>query len=205
MNLAVKIIHQKRAKDRYIMLLGELIEEVLKIHAGRYITTLPEDVDHLSPPPNLREAAAAPGARDDIRRQTQEHRRIRHRIVHEAGQSLIGIDDRQLAAPLRCLNVDAFGDQSRSERIPVLDRRNEDDSLAVRQCGRSEAADRAIQKVLVLVKLHHMIAGPSFRQKTIPIPVFSGVDLLLAWMTIAVRNSAHKYYLDRPIMRFKWP
>src|SRR5580704_5934426 len=180
MNLAVKIIHQKRAKDRYIMLLGELIEEVLKIHAGRYITTLPEDVDHLSPPANLREAVASPGAGDDIRCQTQEYRGIRHPVVHEAGQSFIRIDDRQLAAFLGCLDVYAFGDKARAEGIPVLDRRNEDNSLAVRQRGGSEATNRPIQKVLILVELHHVIARCSLRQKAIPIAVLSGITLFMA-------------------------
>ena len=59
----------------------------------------------------------------------------------------------------------------------MLDRRNQDDPLAVRQCGSSEATNRAIQKVLVLVKLHHMIAWPSVRQKTIPIAVLSGITV----------------------------
>ena len=100
--------------------------------------------------------------------------------MHEAGQSFIGIDDRQLTAFLGRLDVYAFGDQARTEGIPMLDRRNQDNSLAVRQGGGREATNRAIQKVLILIKLHHMIAWLQLPSEDDPSRHAPGIILFMA-------------------------
>ena len=99
-HLAVEVIHHERAEDGDLVLVGELVELILKVHAGSHVSSLPEHVHHLAPPANLRVAPAAARLRDDIRGQAKEHRRIRHGVTHELRQKLVGIDDRELPTTL---------------------------------------------------------------------------------------------------------
>ena len=45
---------------------------------------------------------------------------------------------------------------------------DENDAFAVRQRGRREAADDAIEEVLILVEMHDVIARGGVRQKVVP-------------------------------------
>ena len=47
-------------------------------------------------------------------------------------------------------------------------RRHQDQTLAVRERGSREATDGAIEKLLILVKLHDVIARPRVGQETMP-------------------------------------
>jgi hypothetical protein len=96
MNVAVEVVHQERTEDREVMLLGELIEEVLEVHAGGDVPALPQDVDHLSPPTHSWVASSSARLSDDVPGEAEEERRIRHGIPHEAGQELVGVHHRQL-------------------------------------------------------------------------------------------------------------
>ena len=66
-HIAVKVIHQKRAEDRDIVRVGEVVEQILEVHAGGYVPSLPKDVDHFAPPAYLRVAARSAGPCDDVR------------------------------------------------------------------------------------------------------------------------------------------
>ena len=83
-------------------------------------------------------------------------------------QELVGVNDGELSTALRGLHIDAFGLQARAEGIPVGERRHQDDALAVGERGSGEATDGAIEKVLVLVELHDVIARCRVGQKTAP-------------------------------------
>jgi hypothetical protein len=50
-----------------------------------------------------------------------------HCLAHEARQKVVGVDDRQLARPLRGIDVHAFGFQSRPKGVPVGRCRHQDD------------------------------------------------------------------------------
>ncbi len=66
------------------MLLGELIEQVLEVHAGGDVPALPQDIHHFSPPAHS--LVTPPGARisDDVGGEAEEDGRIRHGVPHEA-------------------------------------------------------------------------------------------------------------------------
>src|SRR6202011_2792699 len=65
-NLAVEVVHHERAKDGDLMLVGEVVELILKGHARSHVPSFPQEVHHLAPPTNL--GVAAPTARpgDDL-------------------------------------------------------------------------------------------------------------------------------------------
>jgi len=65
-HLAIEVIHQKRAEERDVLLVAELIEQILEAHAAGYVPSLPKDVDHLAPPAHLRVAAGSAGPCDDL-------------------------------------------------------------------------------------------------------------------------------------------
>src|ERR1043166_3439557 len=52
-HFAVEVVHQERAEDRDVVLFGELIEQVLEVHAGGNVPALPQDIHHFSPPTHL--------------------------------------------------------------------------------------------------------------------------------------------------------
>src|SRR5438874_10081827 len=89
MHFAVEVVHEERAEDRDVMLSCELIEQVFKVHAGGDVPALPEDIDHLPPPTDSFVAASSSRLSDHVRGETEEYRRIRHVVPHEAGKEFI--------------------------------------------------------------------------------------------------------------------
>ena len=89
-------------------------------------------------------------------------------MLHEPRQKLVGVNNTQLSAFLRALYVDPFRHQPRSKGIPVGQSGDENDAFAVRQRGRRKATDYAIEKVLVLVEMHDVIARGGVRQNVVP-------------------------------------
>src|SRR5437868_6118814 len=85
MHFAVEVVHEERAEDRDVMLSCELIEQIFEVHAGGDVPALPKDIDHLSPPTDFLVAASSPRLSDHVRGETEEYRRIRHGVAHEAG------------------------------------------------------------------------------------------------------------------------
>ena len=84
------------------------------------------------------------------------------------GQELIGVDDGQLAAILRGVDVHAFRLQTRTERIPVGRGGHQDDTLAVFNRAGREATYGAVEKLLILIELNDVIAGAGGRKQSVP-------------------------------------
>src|SRR5205807_5309540 len=147
-------VHEERAEDRDVMLSCELIEQIFEVHAGGDVPALPKDIDHLSPPTDFLVAASSPRLSDHVRGETEEYRRIRHGVAHEAGKEFIGVNHRQLSAfPCR-FHIHARGLEAWTNGVPVSERWHEDDALAICESSASEAADGAVEKILILIELH---------------------------------------------------
>ena len=166
--LAVKVVHHEGTKDRDLVLVGELVELILEVHARSDVPTFPEHVHHLSPPADFRVATPSTRLRDHISRQSKKDGRIGHGVTHELWQELVGIDDGELPPFLCGANVYAFCLEPWTECLPMGSRRHEDDSFAVRKRGRGEATDGAVKKLLVLIELDDMVARPRAGQKPVP-------------------------------------
>src|SRR5580704_4317566 len=67
--VSVKVIHQERAEDGDIVLVRELVEQILEIHAGGYVASLPKNIHHLAPPAHLRVTPIPASFRDYVCRQ----------------------------------------------------------------------------------------------------------------------------------------
>src|SRR6266850_2423640 len=168
MNVAVEVVHQERAEDRNVNLLGQLIEQVLQVHAGGDVPALPQDIDHFSPHAHFGVAPSSARLSDDVGEDAWEYRRIRHAVPHEAGQEFLGVNHHQLAAFLCRLHIDALGLEAWAEGIPVGERRHQYDALSVRETSAGKPADGAAEKILVLIELHDVIAGGGVRHHSIP-------------------------------------
>ena len=66
------------------------------------------------------------------------------------------------------LRIDALGLEPRPKGVPMGFGRHQDDALPVRNGGRGEATHRAIEKFLVLIELHDVIARPGTGQQATP-------------------------------------
>lgn len=95
-NLSVKVVHEEGAEDRDFLFVRQLIEQVLKSHAGGGVAAFPQNIDHLAPPANPRILVPAPGARHYFASKPQENGRIWHLLTHEARQELVRVDHGQL-------------------------------------------------------------------------------------------------------------
>src|SRR6266850_1151935 len=168
MNVAVEVVHQERAEDRNVNLLGKLIEQVLEVHAGGDVPALPQDIDHFSPHPHFGVAPSSARLSDDVGEDAWEYSRIRHAVPHEAGQEFLGVNHHQLSAFLCRLHIDALGLEAWAEGIPVGERRHQYDALSVRETSAGKPADGAAEKILVLIELHDVIAGGGVRHHSIP-------------------------------------
>jgi hypothetical protein len=69
------------------------VELIFEGHARADVPLLPQHIHHLPPPAHLRVQAFSPRLGDDLGGKTEEHRRVRHRIVHEPREELVGVDD----------------------------------------------------------------------------------------------------------------
>ena len=56
MHVSVEVIHQKRAEDRDILLVREMVKQIFEVHAGSNVAALPKKVNHLTPPAYFRVA-----------------------------------------------------------------------------------------------------------------------------------------------------
>src|SRR5215207_8722243 len=168
MNFAVEVVHQERAEDRDVMLLGELIEQVFEVHAGGDVPALPQDIDHFSPPSHFWVAPSSARLSDDVRGEAEEYRRIRHGVPHEAGQEFVGVNHRQLSTVPCRFHVHALGLEAWANGVPVGERWHQDDALSVRESSTGEPADGAVEKILVLIELHDVIAWGGVRHHSIP-------------------------------------
>jgi hypothetical protein len=74
MNFAVKVVHEERAEDRDVVLMSQLIEQVFEVHAGGDVPSLPQDVDHLSPPAHFGVTPASARFSDDVSGEPEEQR-----------------------------------------------------------------------------------------------------------------------------------
>ena len=97
LHLVIEVVHDERAEDGDLVMMGEAVELILEAHAGRHVSLLPEHVDHLSPPAHFRIPTFPPRFGDNVRRQTEEYRRIGHGVFHEAGQGFVRIDNGELS------------------------------------------------------------------------------------------------------------
>src|ERR1700730_1291921 len=109
MNFAIEVVHEKRAENRDVMVVRELIEQILKVHAGSYIPALPKDVDHFAPPTDLRVMASSPRFCASVSRKAEKHSRIGHGVFQEARQKFVGVTHRELATLPGCYHIHAFG------------------------------------------------------------------------------------------------
>jgi len=58
--------------------------------------------------------------------------------------------------------------------VPMRERRDQDDALAVREPSPREPTDGAVEKILVLIQLHDVIVWDDVRQHSIPGLVLPG-------------------------------
>ena len=109
MHLAIEIIHYERTENRDVVLVGELVKLIFKVHARSDVSSLPKKIHHLAPPTNFWVAAPSTRPCNDIVSPTQEYWRVRHAVAHKLREKLIRIDDAKLSARLRCFHIHAFG------------------------------------------------------------------------------------------------
>src|SRR5215467_14214257 len=140
------------------MLFGELIEQILEVHAGGDVPALPQDIDHFSPPTHFLVAPTSARLSDDVPGEAEEYRRIRHGVPHEAGQEFVGVNHRQLSAFLCRFHVYALGLEPCAKAVPVGEGRHQDDALSAREASTGEPTDGAVKKILILVELYDVIA-----------------------------------------------
>src|SRR5829696_7737506 len=126
------------------MLYRELVEQVLEVHAGGYVPSLPQEIHHFAPPANFRVTVRVACSCDDVSRETKEDWCVRHGTLHKTWQEFIGIDHRQLTTILCGLHIHALGLESGTKGIPMRTRGNENNALAIFECSRGKPTDRAI-------------------------------------------------------------
>src|SRR5215467_5768039 len=190
MNVAVEVVHQEPAGDRDAIFLGDiLIEQVLEFHAGGDVPALPQDIDHLAPPPHSWLAPFGACLSNDVRGEAEEGRRMRHPVAHEAGQQLLGVKDRDLSALSCRFHVHALGLEACAPLVPVGKRRRQEEALPVGQGSNAEPADGATEKILILIQLHDVIGCGGVRQNSIPGP------RLLKPSTLTLILAMHRSYL----------
>jgi hypothetical protein len=105
---------------------------------------------------------------DDVRGEAEEYWRIRHGMVYEAGQEFVGVNYRQLSAFSCRFHVHALGLETWADAVPVGERWHQYDALSIRESSAREPADRAVEKILVLIELHNVIAWSGVRHHLIP-------------------------------------
>src|SRR4029453_8810581 len=155
-------------EDRHVMLFDKPIELVLEVHAGVDVPALPEDIHHFTPDAHFLVTPCIARLCDDVFEDAREYVGIRHRVTHEVGQELVGVDDRQLSAFLRSSHIDALVLEVCVKAGPVWGRRHEDDALSVRETSTDEPAHSAVEKRLLLVELHNVIARARVCHQLIP-------------------------------------
>ena len=89
-------------------------------------------------------------------------------MAHELRQEVVAVDDGELSAALHGVQIDAFGLQAWAEGLPVVLRRHQDHAFAVGERGGGEAADGAVEELLVLIQLHDVIARRRVGQEAAP-------------------------------------
>src|SRR6188472_1555903 len=104
----VEVVHQERAEGRHVVLFDQLSEGVLEVHAGVDVPALPEDIHHFSPDAHFLVTPCIARLCDDVFEDAREYVGIRHRVTHEAGEELVGVDDCQLSAFPRRSHIDAL-------------------------------------------------------------------------------------------------
>src|SRR4051794_13709910 len=100
MHGAVEIVHHEGTENSDLVFMSEVVELILEIHTSCDVPALPQDVDHLAPPTNLRVTPTAACLRDHIRREAEEYGCIRHGVAHELRKQLVGVNDRELSRGL---------------------------------------------------------------------------------------------------------
>src|SRR5438876_784266 len=126
------------------------------------------DVDHFSPPTHSWVAPSSARLPDDVRGETEEYGRIRHAVPHEMREEFVGVNHRQLTAfPCR-FHVHPFGLEAWAKGVPVSERWHEYHALSVRDSSTGEPADGAVEKILVLIQLHDVIAWGGVHHHSIP-------------------------------------
>src|SRR5262244_3224452 len=105
---------------------------------------------------------------DDLPEDAVECRWIRHGVPHEAGQACVGVNHHQLPAIPRRVHIDTLGLEALARCVPVGERRHQDDALSVRETSTNEPADGAVEKILVLIELHDVIAWDGVHHDSIP-------------------------------------
>ena len=168
MDVVVEVVHQERAEDRDVTLFDQLIELVLEVHAGVDVPALPEDIHHFSPHAHFLVAPSGARLCDDVPEDAGKYGRIRDGVSHEAGQELVSVDHRQLSASPCRFHVHAQALEACVKAVPMRKRRHQDDALSVRESSTDEPADGAVEKILLLVELHDVIARPRVCQQLIP-------------------------------------
>ena len=103
-----------------------------------------------------------------LRGETEEYRGVGHGVPHKPWQEFVGVHHRQLS-PIPCrFHIHALSFEAWANGIPVGKRWHQYDALSVRDSGTGEPTDGAIEKVLVLIELHDVIARRGICKKSIP-------------------------------------
>src|SRR5215470_15820565 len=80
----------------------------------------------------------------------------------------VSVNHSQLSAfPCR-FHINAFSLEAWADAVPVVERWHEYDALSVRQSSAGEAADGPVEKILILIELHDVVAWGSVRHHSIP-------------------------------------
>src|SRR5215217_4718135 len=159
LHLAVEIIHEEGTEDGNVVLVSQLLKQILKVHTGGHVSPFPQDIHHFTPPTNLLIAATTACLRDDVSGQPEEYRRVRECLTYKLRQQGVGVYHGKLTIPLRGFNIHTFGLQARVKNVPVRHGWNEYHSFAVGKGRGGKTAHRSIEKLLVLIQLHDMVAG----------------------------------------------
>src|SRR5262249_8629827 len=127
-----------------------------------------QDIDHFSPHTYILVAPSSACLSEDVPEDGVEYRRIRHGVPHEAGQAFVGVNHRQLSTFLCRMHIHPLGFEAWADAVPVGERRHQYDALSVRESRAGEPADGAVEKILILIELHDVIAWDGVRHHSIP-------------------------------------
>ena len=73
-----------------------------------------------------------------------------------------------MSAFSRRVYIHTLGLEAWAKRVPMAERWHQNDALAVRESSTGEPANGAVEKILVLIQLHDVLARGGFRHHSIP-------------------------------------
>src|SRR5262249_14124617 len=88
---------------------------------------------------------------------------------------------------------------ARANAVPVRTRGHEDDALSLRETGMGEPADGAVEKILLLIELHDVMAWDGVRHHSIPALVLLRVKLAVHGTASFLAGIVERHFRDSPI------